>query len=116
MQQKMTWKQQEFCLRKKPITLALSIASSQRKSIKSSFYYEKKKSIPLHNLISIAKELNAPEKIVGACKRLNPHYIQTRYPDAANAIPKDAYDEGIAEELLERAKEVFEWSEKQTEK
>ncbi|MBU2099713.1 HEPN domain-containing protein, partial [Candidatus Micrarchaeota archaeon] len=54
--------------------------------------------------------------IFSACKKLNPHYIQTRYPDAANAIPKDAYDEEIAEELIEKAKEVFEWSKKQTEK
>ena len=54
--------------------------------------------------------------LIGQAKKLNPHYIQTRYPDAANAIPKDAYDEEIAEELIEKAKEVFEWSEKQTEK
>ena len=49
-------------------------------------------------------------------KKLNPHYVQLRYPDAANAIPKDAYDDEIAEELLEEAKKVFEWSEKSTSK
>ncbi|MBU2100361.1 HEPN domain-containing protein [Candidatus Micrarchaeota archaeon] len=86
------------------------------KALKAVYIMQKKKSSELHNLISIARELNAPEEIISACKRLNPHYIQTRYPDAANAIPKDAYDEDIAEELLEKAKEVFTWSEKQTEK
>lgn len=86
------------------------------KALKALYIFQKKKNTPSHNLISISRELNAPEKIVSACKKLNPHYIQTRYPDAANAIPKDAYDDEIAEELLQKAKEVFEWSERQTSK
>ena len=89
---------------------------SAEKALKAVFILKKKQGTSLHNLISIARELNVPQKIMAACKKLNPHYIQTRYPDAANAITKDAYDEEIAEELLEKAKEVFEWSEKQTEK
>ncbi|MEK6942120.1 MAG: HEPN domain-containing protein [archaeon] len=86
------------------------------KALKAAYIFEKRKITPLHNLMAIARELNAPESIISACKKLNPHYIQTRYPDAANAIPKDAYDSEIAKELLEKAKEVFEWSEKQTNK
>lgn len=84
------------------------------KALKALYIFVKKKSTSSHNLISISQELNAPEKILAACKKLNPHYIQTRYPDAANAIPKDAYDDEMAEELLQKAREVFEWSEKQT--
>ncbi|MFH1587125.1 MAG: HEPN domain-containing protein [Candidatus Diapherotrites archaeon] len=86
------------------------------KALKALYIFKQKKGTASHNLISIAKELHAPEKILAASKRLNPHYIQTRYPDVANAIPKEAYDEEIAEELLEKAKEVFEWGEQQTHK
>lgn len=87
---------------------------SAEKALKAAYIANQKKASPTHNIISLAEELNAPEKIVSACKRLNPHYIQTRYPDAANAIPKDSYDEEIAEDLLENAKDVIEWCEKQT--
>ncbi|MBI5553779.1 MAG: HEPN domain-containing protein [Candidatus Diapherotrites archaeon] len=87
---------------------------SAEKALKAVYILKQRKSTPVHNLVAIARELGVPEEILSACRKLNPHYIQTRYPDAANAIPKDAYDEEIAEELLENAREVFEWSEKQS--
>ncbi len=83
------------------------------KSLKAVYINRLRKASISHNLISTAMELKAPETIVSACKKLNPHYIQSRYPDAANAIPKEAYEAGQVEELLEKAKGVFEWSEKQ---
>ena len=89
---------------------------SSEKALKALFIHKFKKGTQLHNLIGLAKELGVPQEILSSTKRLNPHYVQTRYPDVANAIPKDAYDDEIAQELIEEAKKVFEWAEKQTEK
>ncbi|MBI5884776.1 HEPN domain-containing protein [archaeon] len=86
------------------------------KALKAAFINEFKKSIQSHNLVEISRELKAPEEIISACRKLNPHYVQTRYPEAANAIPADVYDDEIVEELLEEAKKVFEWSETKTSK
>jgi len=86
---------------------------SSEKALKALFIYKFKKGTLLHNLIGLAKELGVPQEILSSTKRLNPHYVQTRYPDVANAIPKDAYDREIAQELIEEAKKVFEWAEKQ---
>src|SRR3989344_2520845 len=86
------------------------------KSLKAAYISKFRKIAVKHNIIGFSRELSAPDEIQFACKKLNPHYVQSRYPDAANAIPKDAYDDEIAEELLEEAKKVFEWSEKSTSK
>ena len=86
---------------------------SAEKALKALFIHRFRKGTALHNLIGLANELDVPAEILSSSKRLNPHYIQTRYPDVANAIPKDAYDDEIAGELLEEAKKVFEWTEKQ---
>ncbi len=86
------------------------------KALKALFIHKFKKGTQLHNLIGLARELGVPQEILSSTKRLNPHYVQTRYPDVANAIPKEAYDEEIAQELLEEAKKVFEWAEKQISK
>ena len=89
---------------------------ASEKALKAIFILKNNKGSQLHNIIALAEDVSAPEKIVSACRKINPHYVQTRYPDAANAIPKDAYSDEMAEELLEKAKEVFEWAEKQTSK
>jgi HEPN domain-containing protein len=86
---------------------------SAEKVLKAIHILIKKKGSSSHNLIFIAREIGAPEEIVSACRKLNSHYIQSRCPDAANAIPKDSYDEETAEELLEKSRDVFEWCEKQ---
>jgi len=85
------------------------------KALKAAYILKFKKTYPQHNISTLASELGAPEEIISASKRLNPHYVQTRYPDAANAIPSDNYDKKIAEELLKESEKVFEWGSKQKE-
>ncbi|MGI8925529.1 MAG: HEPN domain-containing protein [Tepidiformaceae bacterium] len=60
-----------------------------------------------HNLVELAAGLGAPEEIVDACMRLNPHYSASRYPDIAQGNPAGNYSETLASQLLGDAKEVF---------
>lgn len=62
-----------------------------------------------HSLLQLAELCGAPENIVQLCRRLNPHYIASRYPDAANGDPALNYDEGLAQELLGAAESVVAW-------
>jgi HEPN domain-containing protein len=39
-----------------------------------------------HSILDLARELRAQELMPGLFE-LNPHYVQSRYPDAANAVP-----------------------------
>lgn len=81
---------------------------SAEKALKAVYVHKLKKNTAYHNLVRLAEELAVPSSIISACRKLNPHYVQSRYPDAANAIPKEVYDEETAEALLGNAKEVFE--------
>ena len=89
---------------------------SAGKALKAAHISESRKLGARHNIIALSSELGAPEDIKAACKRLNPHYVQSRYPDAANAIPAEAYAAEIAESLPEDAKKVFKWSGKKFQK
>ena len=62
-----------------------------------------------HNLIELARGLDAPDEVLAAARVLNPLYTTSRYPDAANGNPADNYDAAIAGDALTRAEEVHAW-------
>jgi len=72
------------------------------------------KACRMHDLPGIAEiieeELNvSTSEIVDDLRELTIHYTIARYPNAANALPSELYDERKARELIERAKGVLEW-------
>lgn len=65
-----------------------------------------------HNLLSLAEEVfgeGLPGRIREHLSFLNPHYVATRYVNAALGKPSDIYDEGLATEAVRRAEEVLQW-------
>jgi len=60
------------------------------------------------NLIKLGRAVEAVE-VADELKILNPHYTVARYPNAANAIPSEAYSVEIATRCLEAAERVLEW-------
>lgn len=63
-----------------------------------------------HNLLDLAKVLGgAPSGLRPRLFYLNLDYTVSRYPDAANGIPFEQYDRGIAEEKRGIAQEAFTW-------
>ncbi len=103
----------EILLREK-VFYASAFYSQQaaEKALKAIEIHILKTSSQSHNLIELAKKTGAPEKVVEAARKLSPHYIISRYPRAASALPADLYSSREAEELLNYAKVVFEWCEK----
>ncbi|BFH73922.1 hypothetical protein SJAV_18660 [Sulfurisphaera javensis] len=55
------------------------------------------------------EEVNVPQNIKEDAMTLSPHFIISKYPDAANGIPARQYTKSMAEDLYKRAKEVIEW-------
>jgi HEPN domain-containing protein len=66
-----------------------------------------------HQLLDLAGMVEAPPSVVAACRRLNPHYAGSRYPDAANGDPAANYDRELATELLEASERVCRWCSEQ---
>src|SRR3989344_3118103 len=76
---------------------------SVEKALKA-VHIKKYKNFPrMHDLVSLAKKINAPRKIIAICGKINPAYLDTRYPD----IPK-SYKDKEASEIIELSKEVLE--------
>ena len=62
-----------------------------------------------HNLVELARALQAPDEIMNACARLGPHYMASRYPDVAQGNPADNYTETMARDLRDDGEEIFQW-------
>jgi len=74
-------------------------------------YLHKKRRLPQsHNLIELASDLKAPEKVLKSTRELNPEYLTTRYVNAANGVPADMYDKESAEIHLACAREILQWA------
>ena len=80
------------------------------KSLKA-LIVEKKRVLPphSHNLADLGKLCGVPNELETALLKLNPDYVNTRYPDAANGIPSRMFNEEIAREHLAFAKRIVEW-------
>ena len=63
--------------------------------------------IKTHDLVLLAKKVNAPITIVEKCSKINPSYLDTRYPD----IPK-SYNKADAKNIVDLAEEVIKWIKK----
>ncbi|HUO84861.1 MAG TPA: HEPN domain-containing protein [Thermoanaerobaculia bacterium] len=64
-----------------------------------------------HSLRDLGAPLGMPENLLSRLRYLNPDYTIARYPDAANGIPYEMYDQSIARSKLAAALEVAEWIE-----
>jgi len=66
-----------------------------------------------HNLLRLGERLSLTEGLQAALRRLNPAYTNARYPDAANGVPAEAFDEEMAQDHIAYSERVVEWARKQ---
>lgn len=78
-------------------------------------YIHKSRDTPgkTHSLLYLGNEVGIPSKYRHSLRKLNPDFILTRYPDVANGVPYELYDEQIASEKIELAEDVLKWVEKE---
>lgn len=75
------------------------------KALKALYITEHGRLWKIHNLVTLADEVDAPEEVRTPCKELTPHYMATRYPDLA-----EGYDEDVVRTALSQAEEVVRWA------
>lgn len=73
----------------------------------------KESSGPTHSLIFLGRSVKIPDGFLSGLRKLSPDFVITRYPDAANGVPYELYDDEIAKERLKIAKNVIKWVEKE---
>ncbi|HEV8131985.1 MAG TPA: HEPN domain-containing protein [Acidobacteriota bacterium] len=64
-----------------------------------------------HYLRELGEGLKIPKGLMANLSYLNPDYTVARYPDAANGVPYELYDEQIARAKVKAAEEVAKWVE-----
>ncbi|MDK2373025.1 MAG: HEPN domain-containing protein [Candidatus Korarchaeota archaeon] len=78
------------------------------KFLKAAYIELKRELYPkTHNLVELGKALGM-EDLMENLMELNPEYSVTRYPDAANGIPAEMYNENIARKHIRTAERVME--------
>lgn len=66
---------------------------------------------PTHYLRELGEGLRIPKRLMAHLLYLNPDYTVARYPDAANGVPYELYNEAIARAKVKAAQEVARWVE-----
>ena len=95
---------------------AFHAEQSAQKALKSVLISRGKRYVTIHSVGELAKQAAAMEaafvSIVDEAKRLDRHYLASRYPDALPepAIPAESYVLGEAEEALRTARTIFQMS------
>ncbi len=63
-----------------------------------------------HDLVFLAKQVNASVDIIVRCRKLKPVYTESRYPDFLDVSP---YTKEKSVEIVNDAKEILKWARKQ---
>ena len=76
-------------------------------------WIQKKRARPpsTHYLKELGEGLRIPKRLTPHLLFLNPDYTVARYPDAANGVPYELYDKGIASAKVKAAEEGAGWVE-----
>ena len=114
------WKQAERDLKSSKNSLnskdyyvsALLSQQAVEKALKCLYLKEKGELLRIHDLVKLAREVNAPLEIVKKCAEINPVYVEVRYPEG-NELPADKINKNEAEKILEMAGGVLIWIKKQ---
>lgn len=64
-----------------------------------------------HYLKELGEGLDVPTPLISHLLFLNPDYTVARYPDAANGVPYELYDEPTAHAKVAAAAEIAQWIE-----
>lgn len=87
--------------------VAFLCQQSVEKALKAAYIKRFKELLKTHDIVLIARKINAEEDILDKCKKLNPAYVDTRYPDI-----EAEYTEEKAVDLIKIAEEVLAWTKK----
>ncbi|MBI5681670.1 MAG: HEPN domain-containing protein [Deltaproteobacteria bacterium] len=65
-----------------------------------------------HSCLDLLKKIigigvKVDEAVIGSTKRLDPHYILSRYPNGVGGIPRDYYDLKLVEEMEKCSKIIM---------
>ena len=82
---------------------------SSEKALKGLLIEKEKKLLKIHDLVLLAKKVHLPPELIAKCDELTRAYVATRYPDNANGIERESFDEKTSEQCITIAEEILQW-------
>ena len=67
--------------------------------------------VELLDYVRAQARIEPPPEILTAARKLDPHYIQARYPGPRGPAPEALYDDVIAKEMIGCAADLLRWVE-----
>ena len=84
------------------------------KFLKAYWMISKKEAPPFtHSLTELGDTLGVPQSLRKHLVSLTADYTMARYPDAANGVPYEIYDQETAEAKVAAAEELLKWLQEQ---
>ncbi len=80
------------------------------KGLKALYIKEHKQIIKVHDLVKLAREVDAPKEVLQQCAVINPVYIEVRYPES-DELPYKKVNAARAKELSLLAEKILQWIE-----
>ena len=78
------------------------------KSLKYHYLQKNKDLLRIHDLVKLAREVEAPMDIIRACAAINPVYIEVRYPEG-NELPFEKVNKKEAEDIIKLTEIILQW-------
>ncbi|TLZ58993.1 MAG: HEPN domain-containing protein [Methanobacteriota archaeon] len=83
---------------------------ASQKALKALILHRTAKMPPrIHNLPELGRLVGVPAKLSRFLAELQPHYIRTRYPDAAGAVTNKIYDGRLSLHFQRGTEKVLDW-------
>lgn len=80
---------------------------SVEKLLKAIFAFQGRKIPKIHYIDELGQKLSISDEILDEIIDLTTDYMFARYPDMAEKVPYEQYDEKIAKNKVEKAKKIF---------
>jgi HEPN domain-containing protein len=89
---------------------ALMCQQSAEKYLKALYIMRHQETPPkIHQCDKLAKMLAAPNAVIDAGRDLEADYTESRYPDAAEGVPFERFNDGTSEQHLAACQGVQQW-------
>ncbi len=85
------------------------IQQSVEKALKTLLIQEKGEFPKIHDLVKLARIINADQEIVEICSTIAPVYTDTRYPDIDS---ENVYGKKLTQNLIKSGEKILKWVEK----
>jgi len=98
-------------LNKDYYVVAFFCQQAVEKALKALSIKKNKTILKIHDLVKLAREVQASLEIIEKCSKITPVYFEVRYPES-DELPADKVNKREADELLLLSEEVIQWVKK----